>query len=565
MKMTKRILAMLLALVMVFAMAACNQTKDPTPTNNDDPKPSNNPQQTTPEKDYYNKTGLRICDNPITITVSGIQGYTNDWNNNAMTDFFRDELGIVFDCTPYQHDAFASQYALMLANNEQPDLLINMQNFSKEQVDMDGAAGYWLDFSQYLDIMPNFVSWMEKNPEWADYMKTDTGAIYGINWFVAADVSRIGGNIYISKANLDAAGVSYDIKTLDDFYNALVKLKAAFPEKITLGITPDTGWTGRAESILRSAFGINHINSNYMLDWDANGQAFLHDITDNNREYLKFMNKLYEEGILDPECFIRTPDEYRAKEYSGEIAVFSDSGFDSAQHGAPNSHVWIAALTTDAYPETSYTMSSPVVEGVKCVVKADTEYPEAICRLIDYMFTEEGKWLGCGAGVEGVTFEWVENKYNAPIYSQDKYADLKNYETVSDWYLQKAAIIQALQFFNGADRMFFADLTAEQLEEMAADPDMSSKYQTYAYQQLAVKGIQNFYTAANPSSYSEDVQQERTTLYTDISTYIKTMNVSFITGELNIEDDAAWENFINTLKSMNYDRLMAIETAAHSG
>ena len=218
MKMTKRILALLLALVMVLAMAACNQADDPTPGNNDDPKPGKTePQQTTPEKEYYNKTGLRICDDPITITVSGVQGYTNDWNNNAMTDFFRDELGIVFDCTPYQADAFASQYALMLANNEQPDLLINMQKVSKEQVDIDGAAGYWLDISQYLDIMPNFAKYLEENPDWAEYTRTESGAIYGINWFKAADVARVGGNIYISKADLDAAGVDYDIKTLDDF------------------------------------------------------------------------------------------------------------------------------------------------------------------------------------------------------------------------------------------------------------------------------------------------------------------------------------------------------------
>ena len=44
---------------------------------------------------------------------------------------------------------------------------------------------------------------------------------------------------------------------------------------------------------------------------------------ENFREYLRFMNKLYEEKLLDPEVFTQTDAQYNAK--LGEYTVFFTS------------------------------------------------------------------------------------------------------------------------------------------------------------------------------------------------------------------------------------------------
>jgi len=570
MKMFKQLIAAVLALIMLVSLAACGAQKqestEPAKQETEVSKKEEKVETETPaveEDKYYNETGYPICDETIQITVSGVANYTNDWEETVMVKYIRDELGIDMVCDPLPADSFSSQYALMLANNEQPDMLINLQNFNKAQSNMDGEAGYWLDLSQYLDIMPNFVKCMEENPAWAAYNKTESGAIYGFNWMTASEVGRIGGMLYVNRAAAESVGYDKDsIKTLDDFYNLLVALKEQYPDEIIFSILPTgVGYSYHGERVLRTSFGINHLGKRYLTELGEDGKAFLHDVTDNYREYLKFMNKLYEEGLLDSECFVRTADEFRTLEYDGEFLVWSDSGINSA-HGVPGNWIAVPALTTEEYPESTFVLGTPVKEGVRIMVKADTEYPEAICRLIDYMFTEEGKALAGGYGIEGETFDWVTDKYGITTVSHEKYADLTEFETVHEWTIQNNSIFQGMQFFHGLDRVPFNGVATDVLAAMVDDEEVLIDSRFFAYTGLAIKDVENLVSGQTPVVYSEDETKERATLYTDIDNYLKTMKVSFISGEIDIENDDEWNNYVEQLKKMGYDRLMEIETAA---
>src|SRR5699024_11829980 len=47
-------------------------------------------------------------------------------------------------------------------------------------------------------------------------------------------------------------------------------------------------------------------------------------ITDEYKEYLKYMNKLYEKDLLDPETFSQSDEEKKAKGQNNRVGVFSD-------------------------------------------------------------------------------------------------------------------------------------------------------------------------------------------------------------------------------------------------
>ena len=562
MKKSSRLLAVLLAAGMTLSMVGCGD-KDvvSSETNNQETQQTVASAATETEEDlYYNKEGYPICDEPITITVSGKQGNTVDWQNTEMVKYIEENLGIKLQCEPISNDAFATQYALMLSTNSMPDLIINA-GMDKGQVNMDGEDGYWLDLSQYLDIMPNFKAMLEKYPEWAAYQYADGGAIYGLNRVNPGKLSNASGQIYYNKALVEAVYPD-PIETIDDFYEALKAVKEAYPDKIPFAITFDANPAYRADIILRNSFGIHFNDNSYMLVTDDNDEVMLGDITDNNREYLKWLNKLYEEDLLDNNSFIYTRDEYRAKEDSGDFIFWSDTGLrynNSSISKNPADFGIIAALSSDMEPETTYIFGNGITTNAGIFVSAETEYPEAICRLIDFLCTEEGQNLAY-RGVEGVHYSLVDDGYGNMIGTSKDFADLTNYKSETEWAQQKVVIYQGMALLWSFAANYYDDLDVATLEKMSQSEDPTISFK--ALQALAIDKVDNKLVAPAPLTYTAEETEERATMYTDLKNFLKTSKVSFITGEVDVEDDKAWENYVNRVGEMGWNRLKDIEQAA---
>ena len=562
MKKSSRLLAVLLAAGMTLSMVACG-SKDvvSSETNSKETQQVTESVATEPEEDlYYNKEGYPICDEPITITVSGRQGNTTDWQNTEMVKYIEENLGIKLQCEPVSNDAFATQYALMLSTNSMPDLIIQAA-VDKGQVNMDGADGYWLDLSQYLDIMPNFKAMLEKYPEWAAYQYAEGGAIYGLNRVNPGKMSNANGQIYYNKALVEAVYPD-PIETIDDFYEALKAVKAAYPDKIPFSVTFDAAPAYRADIILRNSFGIHFNDNSYMLVTDNNGEVMLGDITDNNREYLKWLNKLYDEGLLDPNGFIYTQDEYRAKEDGGDFIFWADTALRhtySAISNNPADFGIIPALSSDMEPETTYIYGNGITTNARIFVSAETKYPEAICRLIDFLCTEEGQYLAF-CGVEGEHFEFVDDGFGNKKVDIKNFADLTNYESAGKWQQQKVVIYQGMALLWNFTGNYIDDVDTATLEKMAKDEDPNVAWS--AIQKLAIDKVDNQLTAPAPLTYTAEETEERATMYTDLVNYLKTSKVSFITGEVDVNDDKAWENYVNRVGEMGWNKLKDLEQAA---
>ena len=63
-------------------------------------------------------------------------------------------------------------------------------------------------------------------------------------------------------------------------------------------------------------------------------------------------------------------------------------------------------------------------------------------------------------------------------------------------------------------------------------------------------------------NYTKDEAKERSTLVTDITSYVEQMVTQFITGEADI--DATWDTYVATLKQMQIDRWVEIDQAAYN-
>ncbi len=564
-KSIKQILALLLVVIMVGSMAACTGNDIPTPTTtapaNDGTTPAGNdsttPGETEPDL-YYNKTGYPICDEPITIKVGGLVGNTTDWQNTYLVKYVEENLGIKMICEPTSSDIISEQYMKWLSSPEtMPDLIVNTA-YDRSQVDADGADGYFVNMAEYEELMPNLLAFWEEYPSLGDIVHTVDGAVYSLTRITTPTSSKVHHQFYYHIPTLEAAGVDGDsLKTVDDLYNALVTLKAKYPDKTPLLITPDAEPAYRCDLNLRTAFGVFSNDNSYMVCTDENGDVYLGDITDNNREYLKFLNKLAKEGLIDITDFGKTKDELRAAIKSGKYCIYTDQFVPLTDEDkaldANKDYSWyqnygiIWGFTSEYNQNLTYIANNGVLNQAKIMINAESEYVEAIIRLLDFFASPEGQILAV-AGEEGKTFDWVTDPVTGvkkPNY--DNYWDKDNFEKSSDWVTQKVVINQAFAFnwsgLGAIDSLSDAELAAQKL--------------------LDVKEIADFRFADVPALYTAEQKEEMSTLKTDLTNYLKTAKAEFIAGTRDPYSDADWQKFVDDVNKMGWeDTLKDIEQEA---
>lgn len=242
--------------------------------------------------------------------------------------------------------------------------------------------------------------------------------------------------IVVRKDLLDAIGMAIPT-TLDEFYEALKAVKEAYPNMIPLtGPMSDQG-SGAKEWVLSptisSAFGI-------YTEWqDVGGELVPMLKNEKMKQQLEFMNKLYNEGLLDADWAVNTGTLVQEKFSSGNaVMAVTDRNIVSVLKGA----------TLENNPDAVVDYVLPLIgpngeQGAKsedriiyysCIPK-NAKNPADAMKFMN----EKSKWdnfLYLTLGVEGTHFtrnedasvpsgyEWIPIM---PIFSEER--------TNSYWYL----------------------------------------------------------------------------------------------------------------------------------
>lgn len=554
-KQSKRILAVLLAVLLLLSAAACAKT----PASSAAPTESKTESTgSTEEKSYYNKEGLPICDDVITITVSGRNTAQDDWNQSVLVKEIEKRMGIKWDCNPYGSDAWANQFALMLSNDSLPDLLVSAGMVTKSQLDKYGEEGFILNLNDYMDLMPNLAAMDTEMPTYLRYYRSANGNLYCLGQATDNIITRaLVGYSWLPKKWLQNVGMEVP-NTLEELHQVLVAFRdqdangnGKTDDEIPMSFTIGRECGQRMEWAMKFAFGLYSQAADYQLFIDDDGKANIYETTDNYRKYLSFLNQLWTEGLMDSETFTQTSAQYRDKIRTDRIGYGGDwAGLASSldKRGEP---VWC-----NGDYEMIMTFESEVDKGrffavgdglgpLDYFVSAKTKYPEAICRMTDYWYTDDGKIL-LMKGVEGETFEYLpEDEFGVKAISVAGY-DKKSIGVNVLWTNIPG---------NEAKAVLKADDAT--LEKMKNNP-------TYADNalQLSLLNEATIVKTFPTVSYTEEEGKEHTSLSTDITLYIKQMHTEFINGETSLTDEN-WAAFQNKLVEMGLPRLLEIEQAAY--
>lgn len=133
------------------------------------------------------------------------------------------------------------------------------------------------------------------------------------------------------------------------------------------------------------------------------------------REYFKWLNKMYNEGILDPEFATQTHDDYIAKISSGRVVALFDTLWDyqdgekilKADKKLGKTYCGIPlSMDKDTKVPTMMYQGLPTGQGVG--ITTACENPEAAIKYLDYICSDEGQVL-VNWGIEGTNYKIDEN------------------------------------------------------------------------------------------------------------------------------------------------------------
>ena len=576
MKKRKQILSALLAMAMTVGMlGGCGNAKEASGEQSIASSASKSEsaqdavvQSSEESSDAGEEDAIRISEETIEITMGGPSTVTtSEWNESVQLAEYEKRLGIKINATAYEKDAWPSKLTLMMASDELPDILAGL-SATREEVSKYGEEGYLLDLSQYLDVMPNLSRIMEENPDYARHITMENGAIYGIAPYSERIESILMPLMFMSQTWLDNVGMEAP-ETVDELYEVL----KAFKEQ-------DANGNGDPNDEIPMLYSSSYYNTSLPILWaygiysrsygmytmaDENDNFMVMNVTENYRDYLRYMHKLYDEGLINEDAFVITNDEATQLVNNGKVGYTGTTASIFRELGNEGDYSKLKWFGVVGLTGTEYNSEAVVVNNLRVsstfrvLVSADTEYPEEIAKFIDYLFTTEGA-ISADNGYEGLTFDYSDIEGFSVIDHTNYVGD---YASSEEYRTHKAISTNAFSFYTinqGTIYNMLGNIDADKLMEGECyKVGLGNAARELTWRNAVQNGVQ-FKKVLPTLSYGEDAS-ERATLYTDILNYCKTANVQFITGEMDLDKD--WDSYLAELEKMGLQRYIEIEQAAY--
>ncbi|HZK27551.1 MAG TPA: hypothetical protein VFD00_08450 [Thermoclostridium sp.] len=270
----------------------------------------------------------------------------------------------------------------------------------------DGALLKLDDLINETDY-PNLMAGIDE--QYWDFSRVD-GGIYGVP-FVRYDTTP-----YISYARkdwLDNLGIDpTSLKTVDDYYDMLYAFTHNDPdqngENDTYGLSSNTGGTAM-NSVAERYIGMLFMDAFDAAQFQVNdGKVIPNYITDGYKDYLKFLSKLYADGIIVPDYITKTQKQTEEEFMNGKFGVlnlfWSLSSLGSMRE---NLYPLTPPQKVNGGGESKYIYATPVRHWIG--ITTACENPEEILQMYDWAETDAGSEF-IHAGVEGWDFDKVNGE-----------------------------------------------------------------------------------------------------------------------------------------------------------
>jgi len=422
--MSKRVLAVILSVLMLATLfAACSNTAQPSATPTATPEPTAAPSvEPTPEEW---QTPLS-ADDPVTFTfLWPLANYPVNSLDTRLGKEVYNRVGVAFEYILTTGDA-NEYHNLLVASRDFPDVVTIGQG-AQVQLYMD--ANCLLPVEEMLQENAPYVYEMwtsERNNNLVQRWKTMSGTDTLYFWGNSMDIDREG-----QGPVLDFLSPDLVLEELPDFGSYFL-----FPEITTITNEVPQNMSDMYEiykayqqkygndgvhyaTAIHAGYGITMakygavINGykayNDPLVISPDGNIELPILLDCVKEYLLFQNKLYREGLMDPESPLGTQEDCLTKFSSGSILSYGgnwwmahNANMTMANTDSMKDNTYIPVqVKADGYEGSIYQSNLAKVGWRMVALTEDCEKPEKFIQYMEWYYRDPEAQLLLNWGFEG--------------------------------------------------------------------------------------------------------------------------------------------------------------------
>lgn len=396
--------------------------------------------------------------------------------------------------------------------------------------------GVIVDLTDRLpDYSPNYQYMIDSNPDVASIFRND-GKVLCYHSPYDNFVQNQG--LVIRQDWLDEQGLELPT-TYDQMFEVLKVFRDAYNTSTAMYFNSDCKINGLTVGYDVATFAAGGTETSlpfYVVD----GKVHCSLIEDGYRDYLREMNKWYNEGLFDKDFGSIAYDPMGGAlaelQANGTVGLWCTSGEGIGNITQPVSCV--PNLTLEEGGIDHITSTSLITDSSDTYVTACCEDVETAMQFLDYLYSEDGI-LFYNYGFEGEDYTIDENgtpQFTDAVIHNQYGVDVPNYLRIRRPY----TLCSSMMLLYGTAE-FNTDLKNQAWDAWTSNMDG---------------------THCLPSNVSLNAEETQTASYyvADIITYASQMVPQFIAGDASLED---WDSFVAKLKDMNIETCIEAEQAAY--
>lgn len=531
-----RVRLLLITIVSVLMLAACS--------NEDADKEAEAKKKSV---ENVNKTGMPIVEEPITLTFFANKAPTtaDDWNDVLIYNEYKKMTNINVEWEMVPAEGMAEKRNLALASGSLPDAF-HSTSLSFADLQQYGEQGTFIPLNDLIDnYAPNFKKILDEYPEIKKAITMPDGKIYSFPYLFEPEFTsvRIAARPWIREDWLTALEMDMP-ETVDDFYKYLKAVKENDPNGNKKADEIPFGGTSidRLIAWLSGAYGLQNRGARHPyvdVEPDNNKLRFI-PTSDEYKEMLQFINKLYKEDLIEENIFTIETNQYLANASKGLYGSTVYHSPDMLFGEVGEKYTGASALEGPFGDKLYSRITSPVMAPGAFAITNANKHPEATVRWVDHFYGDEGAKLFF-MGIEGKTYEEKED-------GTLEYADeIKNNP---EGLTFEQAIAKYLTFPGG----FYPAL----VKESYYNGSESTKQSKEAVQKLEPHIIEEIWPEF---IFTKEENRVLDSVGNDIHKYISEMRDKFIVGDIPFSE---WNKYVETMEEMGLEEYMEIQHAAYN-
>lgn len=347
----------------------------------------------------------------VELTFFNADGNQEDPWTDSVAQAITEKTGVKLKTTyPIGGNDQSEAVALMIAEQKYPDLI-----FAKGSANNLIEADALIDMSDLIEEYGPNIKKLYGDEFGKLRQSADDPAIYQLSAYA------VGGEKY---KDCGSAQIQWDVikandykipETLDEFETMIKEYIASSPKTedgldrigITLS-TADWHWMITLGNPAGAIADGAPDNGQWIVD--ENNQAMYKFRSEKEREYFRWLCRMYNEGILDPEFATQTHEDYIAKIASGRVVALFDKDWDYQDgekvlkaDGKLGATYCGLPLTMDKDTKSPVLMYQGLTTGTGIAISSSCADPVKAIQYIDFLCSDEGQVL-THWGVEDVNY-----------------------------------------------------------------------------------------------------------------------------------------------------------------